>query len=87
MQTLDNRPIETWDKGDHLAFALAGLMRVASRALGESLSPNPRGWVDCYPETLADDLEFWVAKVRATDVNADAAHQTTDATVTEAAVQ
>lgn len=68
---LTPRPLDGWDKGDHLAFALAGLSAVTGRALHETLLPESRGWVGDYPEKLADDLQHWVDMVRAQDVGMD----------------
>ena len=65
---LTERPFADGDEGDHLAFALAGLMRLASSALVVELGPGPRGWIEGYPETLADELDFWVEKIRAAKV-------------------
>lgn len=68
-ESLEERRIGEWDKGDHLAFALAGLIRTASQALGDGLAPGPRGWVKGYPEKLTEDLEFWMRKIKAQNIN------------------
>ncbi len=65
MVNLPDRPHEHWDKGDHLSFALAGLIREASVSLAEHLyADGVRGWVSGYPEQLAAKLERWTRMIR-----------------------
>ena len=71
METLPQRPFREWDKGDHLAFALAGLQNAAGRALRDQLAPGARGWNKAYPGRLADELDFWVEKIRAANINVE----------------
>ena len=63
MQFLENREVEDWDMGDRLTFALAGLSRVSSEAVKESLSPI-RGFVDDYPTRLLEKIDFWTEDIR-----------------------
>jgi hypothetical protein len=67
MQSLDDRPFEDWDLGDRLTFALAGLARVASEGVKDSLNPC-RGFVDNYPTVLLAQIDFWrddIVKIQA----------------------
>ena len=64
MPYFDERNYDDWDDADKMAFALAGLSNVATRALHEGLCPGPRGWTSDYPERLLKDLDFWTDKIR-----------------------
>ena len=63
MTAPERRTIGQWDETDHVTFALAGLMRLASRAQADLLY-HPH-WVEGYPQRLADELDAWVRKIRA----------------------
>ena len=58
MQSLEERPVEDWDLGDRLTFALAGLARLSSEAVKDSLNPS-RGFVDNYPTVILETIDFW----------------------------
>ena len=72
MQFLENREVENWDMGDRLTFALAGLARVSSEAVKDSLNPI-RGFVDDYPTRLLDQIDHWVKDIR--EIEAEIAAQ------------
>lgn len=63
MQVFKDRELDDWDKADHMAFALAGLSNVATRALHEVMLPGPSGWTDDYPDRLLKDLKHWTDKI------------------------
>ena len=63
MTAPERRAIDQWDETDHVIFALAGLMRLASKAQADLLL-DPH-WVEGYPQQLADDLDVRVRRIRA----------------------
>ena len=65
--SLPRRDLEDMDQCDRMNWALAGLIRVASRALAEGLAPGPRGWVSNYPGDLIKDLDHWIDNLRDLD--------------------
>ena len=65
--SLPRRDFDDLDQGDRMNWALAGLIRVASRALAEDLAPGPRGWVSNYPQDLIKDLDHWIDNLRELD--------------------
>ena len=64
MPNFEDRSYDDWDDADKMAFALAGLANVTTRALHQGLCPGPRGWTSDYPEQLLKDLDHWTAKIR-----------------------
>ena len=72
MQFLENREIKNWDMGDRLTFALAGLARVSSEAVKDSLNPI-RSFVDDYPTRLLEQIEHWTNQIR--EIEAEIAAQ------------
>jgi len=58
MQSFEDRMPDTWDDGDRMTFALAGLSTTVAAALKESLGPV-RGWTDDYPERLLAQIDYW----------------------------
>lgn len=65
--SLPRRDFDKMDQGDRMNWALAGWIRVASRALAEGLAPGPRGWVSNYPRDLIKDLDHWIDALRELD--------------------
>ena len=59
----DGCSMDQWDEIDHVIFALAGLMRHASKAQADLL-PNHHCFGG-YPQQLADELDRWVRRLRA----------------------